>query len=71
MTSEPLDLRILRKGRKEDEQQLNADPADLDRLSAYLRGWLQGHKWHPGLWGQFEMEVRRAGRGKVITKVRA
>lgn len=71
MTSEPLDLRILRKGKKRDEQQLNADPADLDRLSAYLRGWLEGNGWHPGLWDQFEMEVRRAGRGKVIVKVRA
>lgn len=71
MSPEPLDVRILRKGRKEDEQQLTADPADLSRLSAYLRGWLEGHKWDKGLWGQFELEVRRHGRGKVVVKVRA
>lgn len=71
MSPENLDLRILRKGRKEDEQQLTADPADLGRLSNYLRGWLQGHKWHPGLWDQFELEARRAGRGKVVARVRA
>lgn len=71
MTSQPLDLEILRKNRHEDYITADADPANPAELEKILKGWLSGNKWDKGRWGEFEMLVRRAGEGKVRLKVRA
>jgi hypothetical protein len=71
MPKRNLDLTILRKGRTEDRLDLFADPDDVDTLEKTLRNWLVGNKWHAGRWGEFEMQVRYDGEGKVRRTVRA
>jgi hypothetical protein len=69
--SQPLDLRVLRKGKKEDEFQATGIPADHKWLQGMLRGWLEGNKWHPGRWPEFELEARPAGEWSgPLAKVR-
>lgn len=71
MPERNLDLTITRRGRKEDTLDLLADPNDIGTLQKVLKGWLEANKWHAGRWGEFEMEIRYAGEGKVRAKVRA
>lgn len=70
MPSRELDLEITRRGRHEDYIGLTADPDDNGALQGALKGWLEGHGWSDGLWGQFELLVRYAGEGKIRRKVR-
>jgi hypothetical protein len=68
---QPLDLRVLRKGRREDEFQATGVPADSAWLKAQLQGWLKGNKWHENRWGEFELEARPAGEWvRPVAKVR-
>lgn len=64
-----LSLTVTRKGRTEDTLDLFADPDDVSALEKVLKGWLEGHKWHAGRWGEFELLVRHDGEGKVRRKV--
>lgn len=68
--AKPLDFRVIRKGVKQDEFQVSADPADHEALEKKLKSWLEGKKWHPVRWKEFEAEVRARGEGKVLAKVR-
>ncbi len=68
MAARELQLQILRKGRREDVLTVTADPADTEALRRYLTGWLEGHKWAPGLWPQFELTTWTGSR---LVKVRA
>lgn len=69
MPERNLNLTITRKGRTEDTIDLFADPDDVAGLAKVLKGWLQANKWHAGRWGEFEMEVRHDGSGKVRRRV--
>ena len=71
MPRRDLELDIYRKGRHEDTLAVFADPDSKRELRDALVSWLEGHKWSPGRWGEFEAEVRAAGRGKVLATVRA
>jgi hypothetical protein len=68
---QPLDLEILRKGRRETVLHADADPDDLSGLRDHLCGWLAGHGWDKGRWGEFELVGRLSGEGKVLARVRA
>lgn len=68
----PLDLRVLRNGKREDEFQATGDPKDFAWLKGELQGWLRGKKWHPNRWREFELEARPAGEwASPVAKVRA
>ena len=71
MAKRNLDLTVIRKGRTEDTIDMSADPADIGGLEKVLKGWLVANKWDKGRWGEFELEARHAGEGKVRAKVRA
>jgi hypothetical protein len=71
MSPQPLDIVINRRGRKEAELQLHADPDDYEALSTFLRDWLEGNHWHPGRWGEFEAVVFKAGSWDRLATVRA
>lgn len=71
MAKRALELRIERKGRREDTLEVTADPDDTAALRDYLRGWLEGNKWDRGLWGQFELVAFAAGSWKKLARVRA
>lgn len=71
MPKRNLNLTITRKGRTEDRLDLFADPDDVDTLQKTLRNWLEGNKWHPGRYGEFELIVRYDDEGKVRRRVRA
>lgn len=71
MPKRNLELTITRHGRTEDRLDLFADPDDVGTLRDALVGWLEGNKWHPGRWREFELLVRYEGEGKVRRKVRA
>ena len=66
-----LSLTVTRKGRTEDTLDLFADPDDIGALEKALKGWLTANKWAEGRWGEFELEARYSGEGKVRAKVRA
>jgi hypothetical protein len=70
MTSQPLDVTIFRNGRKQDEIQVTADPANPAELRDVLEAWLSGNGWGAILWGQFELAARAAGKWKVLATVR-
>ena len=71
MTSQPLDLTVLRTGRKQAAFTAEADPAVPAQLQAILETWLTGEKWGRSLWPQFELAARPAGRWKIAATVRA
>jgi len=71
MAGRPLELRITRKGRHEATIEANADPANPGELRQILTAWLEGNRWHPGRWGEFEMTAFEAGTSKRAGKVRA
>lgn len=71
MTSQPLDLTILRNGRKQAGIQATADPANPAELREILVQWLSGNKWGRPLWDQFEIVARASGKWKVLATVRA
>lgn len=71
MTARPLDLEVLRKGRPEDTFQAHGDPEDIAWLQKRLQGWLEARKWDKGLWGEFELVARDAGKARQLAKVRA
>jgi hypothetical protein len=71
MAARPLEVHILRKGRKEDVLDVTADPADTIALRALLKDWLQGHGWAQGHWPDFELVAFDAGTWKRVAKVRA
>ena len=66
-----LDLEVMRRNRHEDTFQATGNPGDAKWLRDQLRGWLTGHKWHEGRWGEFELIARPAGQDKQLAKVRA
>ena len=66
-----LDLEVMRRNRHEDTFQVTGYPSDAAWLQRQLRGWLTGHRWHEGRWGEFELIARPAGQGKQLAKVRA
>jgi hypothetical protein len=66
-----LDLEVMRRNRHEDTFQATGNPGNADWLRSQLRGWLTGHRWHEGRWGEFELIARPAGHGKQLAKVRA
>lgn len=66
-----LDLEVLRNNRHEDTFQAAGNPGDAAWLRRQLRGWLTGHKWAEGRWGEFEMIAREAGKWTQLAKVRA
>lgn len=68
--AKPLDFRVLRNGVTKDEFQVSADPTDTDALEKRLKSWLEGKRWHPVRWKDFEAEVRARGDSKVLAKVR-
>ena len=70
MTTQPLEIEIRRKGRKEDSFTVNADPANPKELQDILRGWLTGHKWGRGKWDQFEAVAFADGTWKKLATVR-
>jgi hypothetical protein len=70
MARQDLDVEVRRKGRSADEFTVDADPANVSELRDVLRGWLDGNKWHPKLWHQFDLLVRLAGESKVQRTVR-
>ena len=47
MSPRNLDAEVQRKGRRVDEFEVNADPADTPVLRECLRDWLRGNKWGP------------------------
>jgi hypothetical protein len=67
----PLDLEVVRRDRPLDEFQAHGDPEDLKWLQKRLQGWLEARRWDKGLWGQFEIVARDAGKSKQLAKVRA
>ena len=71
MNPRPLEVQILRKGRKEDVLDVTADPADTIALRALLTDWLRGHGWAEGHWAEFELVAFDAGTWKRVAKVRA
>jgi hypothetical protein len=71
VTSRALDLEVLRKDRPQDAFQAHGDPEDLKWLQKRLQGWLEARRWDKGLWEQFEIVARDAGKPKQLTKVRA
>jgi hypothetical protein len=71
MPKRNLNLTITRKGRTEDTLDLFADPDDVAALTKALTGWLEGNGWSQGRYGEFELDVRFDGEGKVRRTVRA
>ena len=71
MTARALDLEVLRRGRPEDSFQAHGDPEDHLWLQERLKGWLTAGKWDEGLWGQFEIVARDAGKPRQLAKARA
>ena len=71
MSPRNLDAEVQRKGRRVDEFEVHADPADTAILRECLRDWLRGNKWGPGKWPEFEIVVRYAGENKIRAMVRA
>ena len=70
MPKRALDLEILRKGRREDVIEAEADPTNFSVLRDHLTGWLEGNGWDEGRWREFELAARHAGEGKVRARVR-
>jgi hypothetical protein len=70
MPKRPLDLEILRKGRREAVLSVEAEPADARALGDALRGWLAGNGWDEGRWREFELIARPAGEGRALARVR-
>jgi hypothetical protein len=66
-----LDLEVVRNGRPQDTFQSLGDPEDVGWLQKRLRGWLEARKWDRGLWGDFEIVARDAGKSRQLAKVRA
>ena len=71
MAARDLEITILRRGKREDVLDLNADPDNIPGMQAVLKGWLEGNRWHAGRWGEFSAEIRYAGESKVRARVRA
>jgi hypothetical protein len=70
MARQELEVEVRRRGRSADEFTVDADPANVSELRDVLRGWLDGNKWHPRLWGQFDLLVRFPGEAKIRRTVR-
>ena len=70
MPRRDLELDIYRKGRHEDTIAVFADPDSKRELRDALVSWLEGHKWSPGRWVEFEAIARDAGKWKKLAKVR-
>jgi hypothetical protein len=70
MAKQELEVEVRRRGRSADEFTVDADPANVGELRDVLRGWLEGNKWHPQLWDQFDLLVRLAGESKIQRTVR-
>lgn len=71
MADRSLDVRILRRGRKQDEFNIQADPENAAAMRDELKNWLRGHGWtDERRWGEFEAEIRFADENKVRAKVR-
>lgn len=66
-----LEFEILRKGRREDRFDVQADPENVNLLRGILINWLQANRWDEGRWGEFEMYARLSGDSRVLKKVRA
>ena len=71
MTTQPLDIEIHRKNRREASFKATADPANPKELRDILTGWLKGNKWDKGLWNQFELVAFAEGTWKRVGSVRA
>jgi hypothetical protein len=66
-----LDLEVRRKGRTQEELTVHADPNNIADLRDVLTGWLEGNKWHPGLWDQFDLVVRFPSENRIRRTVKA
>jgi hypothetical protein len=71
MTTQPLEIEIRRKGRKEASFKVTADPANPKELRDILTGWLTGNKWGRGKWDQFEAVAFADGTWTKLATVRA
>jgi hypothetical protein len=70
MAKRALELRIERKGRRQDTLEITADPADTIGLRRLLTDWLEGEGWDRGLWPQFSMTIFAAGSWKKLGRVK-
>src|SRR5262249_58877629 len=61
MARQALEFRITRKGRHEATIEVEADPANPGELRQILTAWLEGERWHPGRWREFEAVAFEAG----------
>jgi hypothetical protein len=71
MARSDLDVEVRRKGRREAEFTVTADPNNISELRSVLSGWLSGEGWHEDLWAQFDMLVRFSGEHRIRRMVRA
>ena len=71
MTTQPLDIEIRRKGRREASFKATADPAVPKELRDILTGWLAGNGWDKGRWGEFQLTAFADGTWKKLATVRA
>jgi hypothetical protein len=73
MPERQLDLQVMHRSRRADQGKFQAagDPRDAAWLRSQLRSWLEGHRWHPDRWNEFEIVARQAGRYTPLARVRA
>jgi len=72
MARRDLEVTILRKGRREDQFAVSADPRNPADLRDILHAWLEGNRWDRGRWGEFTMDVCEDDNGPAVrTSVRA
>jgi hypothetical protein len=62
-----LDLTVRRRGARFADFTAEADPGDTDELRRLLTDAVRRDGWDVSRIGEFEMEVRYAGDGRVLT----